>query len=170
MLKKTAYIGLLLVIFGFNYKDKTLDIYVLNDPITKTVVFRVINLDTMSYYIPNDSWLSNIGDTLYIEAIYKRRDESYDIISYNEFKPPLLIEIKPGSVFVRKISYKTLNINISPNVAIRVFTKAFPYNYDKDYTNYHSRDAFTEYEESSSFLLYIKVDKLDNIKEWVRVK
>jgi hypothetical protein len=164
-MKKYLFIYPIILLLGFSYSKPRIDCWVLDYPKDQFFVCRLKNTDTLSYYIPNNAWLSNGGDTLYINAIYKRTKESDPIISYNQFNPPLMEEIKPDSFVVKKILYKTLSIKITRFIAIRVFDK--PYQLDSiNFEKYHSVDTFIEFEKKHSYLLTSSVYKFNRVKDW----
>ena len=149
-----------------NTKNNRCDLYVLNNKSGQELIFRFINLDSIPFFIPHDSWLSNVGDTLIIDAIYKRYNKSDDIFCYNEFNPPIMDEIRPDSEITKKINYKNLKIIIPKYVSVRVYNNIIPYDPVKDFTNYHSEKSFLEYEKYNSFLVVSKIDDPDKINAW----
>ncbi len=141
--------------------DKKVRVEVSNNLKTKTLECKLINNDKINYYIPDNGWRSYSHDTLYLEAVYKRRSDDDNVISYNQFNPPKFVELKSGSIIDKNIDYKSISVKAPTYIAVRVFKSKYPYDPKKNYEKYHSLDAFLDFEKTNSFLL---IEKVENIK------
>jgi hypothetical protein len=166
---KMRFIICIILILGFYEQQaisQKLDIWVIKCPIDKSLVCRIKNLDTISYYIPNDSWLSDFGDTLFVESIFKQKTSDDTLIHYFQFNPPQMDEIKPNAVITKRIMYKNLTLKLLPILAIRIYTRKIPYDPEKDNLKYHSYRSFLEFEKENSILIKVKIENIETILKW----
>ncbi|MDF2435359.1 MAG: hypothetical protein JWP44_4990 [Mucilaginibacter sp.] len=138
---------------------KQLKVSVISDSKIRTLTCKIENNGSLIYYIPKDEWHSCSGDTLYLEAVYKRKNKDDIIVNYNQFNPPILEQLKSSSSFVKKVNYKDISKKTPRYIAVRIFDKPFPYSSKKDYVDYHSLTAFLVFESKNSFLLIEKLDE-----------
>jgi hypothetical protein len=127
------------------------------DPNSMYVLMGLFNNSTSNYYVPLKPWVSVSGDTLFLEAIYKRRNIHDVVISYNAFIPPKLEELEVGSAITKRINYIDSLLSKVVFFSIRIYKKPYPYNPIKNYGEYYSIESFLEYENANSFLLIGKI-------------
>lgn len=129
---------------------------------TGIVKYELRNQSSRSYYLPRNPRMSYFGDTLYLEAVFKKRKTTDHDIIYNQFNPPVLDEFKSnslakGEVFVKKITSETPQF-----LAVRFYEIPYPFNPKKDYQKYYSLKSFLEYDLMNSFLLTFFMPEKDN--------
>jgi hypothetical protein len=130
------------------------------------LIVSIENDSSMPVFVPNNSWLYDLNDTLLIEAVYKKYNETDLTVFYNQFSPPELIEIKSGTRCVRSINFENLDLNMPKQIRIRIFVREYNLTHENDYEKYHSLKSFYEFEKINSFTLTAPVDSLTAVGEW----
>ena len=77
------------------------------------------------------------------------------MVSYFQFSPPKIVEIKPRQAIVLKIPIK-LSKNIR-YLDFSIYKKNYILNTDKNYDSYHSYDDFISFEKNNSYQICIKI-------------
>jgi hypothetical protein len=170
-MKSTLYSSLVLVecfliLFSCKIKENKpiqlnndLKVSAINDSGNRTLTCKIENNGSLIYYIPKDELHSCSGDTLYLEAIYKRMHKDDIIVNYNQFNPPELEQLRSNSSIFKKVDYKDISKKTPRFIAVRIFNKPFPYSSKKNYVDYHSLTVFLFFESKNSFLLIGKLDE-----------
>jgi hypothetical protein len=144
-----------------------MDIYAFKNPKDQSVICRIKNNDTLSYYIPNDPFLCDLGDTLFVEAVFKQKKTDDPILHYFQFNPPQMDEIEPGKNILKRIDYKSANGRVSfPFLTVRIYKQKFNYDMAKDSLKYHSYANFLVFEQIHSFVVNVRIENLIEIANW----
>jgi hypothetical protein len=144
-----------------------MDIYAFKNPKDQSVICRIKNNDTLSYYIPNDPFLCDLGDTLFVEAVFKQKKAEDPILHYFQFNPPQMDEIEPGKNILKRIDYKssTGRVNFS-FLTVRIYKQKFNSDVERDSLKYHSYANFLGFEQQYSFVIKIRIDNIKEIANW----
>jgi hypothetical protein len=162
---KLLSIGLLLFLIQ-DCKAQKVDVFAFKNPKDQSVICRIKNNDTLSYYIPNDPFVCDLQDTLFVEAVFKRKKLDDPMLHYIQFNPPQIDEIKPGQDVIKKIDYKPNNRIIDFSfLAVRIYTQRLDSNVGNT-IEYHSYPNFVRFEQTHSFIIEVKIENITKAASW----
>jgi hypothetical protein len=129
---------------------------------------------------------TDISDTAYFEGVYNKKYDFKNYYYYHsafskpiysfekieglkydssknvqhslvdlQFNPPEMTTVSPGSTL--KIENYITSYKNKHFVSIRIYKTTYPFDPKKNYSEYHSHREFVKYENSSSYLICVKI-------------